>query len=46
LRKFNPKVIGLVIILLSFLVTGSLAVQKGLGDPTLGPDPGDDTGTD
>ena len=45
LKKINPKVIGLVIILLSFIVAGSLSVQEGHGPPTVGPGPGDDDGT-
>ena len=42
LKKVNPKVIGLVIMLLSMLVAGSLAVQEGHGPPTVTPGPGDD----
>jgi len=44
LKKINPKIIGIVLLLLSSLIAGSLAVQEGYGDPTLEPAPGDDTG--
>ncbi|MFW9923449.1 MAG: hypothetical protein ACFFDW_09220 [Candidatus Thorarchaeota archaeon] len=43
MKKINPKVIGIVTLLLSVLVASSLAVQDGFGDPTV-VDPGDDTG--
>ena len=44
MKKINPKVIGLVVVLLSFLIAGSLSVQVGRGDPILTPDPPDDDG--
>ena len=44
LKKINPKVIGLVVLLLSTLVAGSLAVQDGHGDPTVTPNPPDEDG--
>ncbi|MHA1156294.1 MAG: hypothetical protein ACTSQK_09320 [Candidatus Heimdallarchaeota archaeon] len=44
MKKINPKLIGLVMLLLSSLIAGSLAVQEGYGDPTLEPSPDDDTG--
>ncbi|MGC9780100.1 MAG: hypothetical protein HZR80_12720 [Candidatus Heimdallarchaeota archaeon] len=44
MKKINPKVIGLAILLLGLLVGGSLSVQIGRGDPTLAPDPPDDDG--
>ena len=44
MKKINPKVIGLVVVLLSFLIVGSLSVQVGRGDPILTPDPPDDDG--
>ncbi|MHA1555469.1 MAG: hypothetical protein ACTSPM_00905 [Candidatus Heimdallarchaeota archaeon] len=46
MKKINPKLIGIVMLLLSSLVAGSIAVQEGFGDPTLTPDPPGDTGTD
>ena len=39
LKKVNPKVVGLVVLLLGTLVAGSLAVQEGHGDPTVTPNP-------
>lgn len=42
MKKINPKVIGLAILLLGLLVGGSLSVQEGHGDPTVEPGPGDD----
>ena len=44
LKKVNPKVLGLVVLLLGTLIAGSLAVQEGHGDPTVTPDPPDDGG--
>ncbi len=44
MKKINPKVIGLVAMLLSFLIAGSLSVQVGHGDPVLAPDPPEDDG--
>ena len=44
MKKLNPKVIGLVVVLLSFLIAGSFTVQTGHGDPVLTPDPPDDDG--
>ena len=46
MKKINPKLIGIVMLLLSSLVAGSLAVQEGYGDPTIEPNPPGDTGTD
>ena len=45
MKKVNPKVIGLVIALLSMLVAGSLAVQDGHGPGTVDPGPVGDDGT-
>ena len=45
MKKINPKLIGLVMLLLTTLVAGSLAVQEGYGDPSPELGPGD-TGTD
>lgn len=44
MKKINPKLIGLVMLLLSSLLAGSIAVQEGYGDPTLEPSPEGDTG--
>jgi len=44
MKKINPKITGLVILLLSTLLAGSFAVQDGYGDPTVAPNPPDDTG--
>jgi hypothetical protein len=44
MKKINPKVIGLVAVLLSFLIAGSLSVQVGRGDPILTPDPPENDG--
>lgn len=44
LKKINPKVIGLIILLLGLLIGGSLSVQTGRGDPTLTPNPPEDDG--
>ncbi|MFW9923066.1 MAG: hypothetical protein ACFFDW_07225 [Candidatus Thorarchaeota archaeon] len=43
MKKINPKVSAIAILLLTLLITGGIAVQDGLGDPTVTPaDPGDD----
>ena len=44
MKKINPKVAGIVMLLLSTLLAGSFVVQEGMGDPTLAPDPPEDTG--
>ncbi|MCK5046042.1 MAG: hypothetical protein KAS22_05645 [Candidatus Heimdallarchaeota archaeon] len=44
MKKINPKVIGLVAVLLSFLIAGSLSVREVRGDPILTPDPPDNDG--
>ena len=44
MKKINPKLVGIVMFLLSSLVAGSIAVQEGYGDPSLDPTPPDDTG--
>lgn len=44
MKKINPKIISLTILLLGLLVGGSLSVQVGRGDPTLTPGPPDDDG--
>lgn len=44
LKKINPKVIGLTILLLGLLIGGGLTVQTGRGDPTLTPNPPEDDG--
>lgn len=44
MKKINPKVIGLVVVLLSFLIAGSLSVREVHGDPVLTPDPPEEDG--
>ena len=44
MKKINPKVIGVTILLLGLLIGGSLSVQTGRGDPTLDPEPPDPDG--
>ena len=34
LKKINPKITGLVILLTSLLISGGLAVQETIGEPT------------
>ena len=33
MKKVNPKVIGLVVLLLGSILAGGIAVQDGFGDP-------------
>ncbi len=46
MKKINPKLIGIAMLLLSSLIAGSRALQEGLGDPTIDPNPPGNTGTD
>jgi len=43
-KKINPKVISLAVLLLGLLIGGAVAIQEGYGDPTVEPGPSDDTG--
>ena len=45
MKKINPKLVGIVMLLLSSLIAGSIAVQEGYGDPTLAPTPPPDDGS-
>ena len=39
MKKINPKVISLAVLLLGLLIGGTVAIQEVRGDPTVEPGP-------